>query len=112
MLYEVITVLRAENLRQIVRADRQRAAAARTAYRLNEVVAIYPITPSSPLGERSDASAAVNEMNLCGMIPKAEEMEGEEEVQHGADEKRNREEQRRAPQEPAAAPPASDPWAP
>ena len=34
-------------------------AAAYVAYKTNEVIAIYPITPSSPMGESADAWAAV-----------------------------------------------------
>jgi pyruvate-ferredoxin/flavodoxin oxidoreductase len=39
-------------------------AAASVAYRLSEVIAIYPITPSSPMGELADAWAAERRPNL------------------------------------------------
>ena len=39
-------------------------AAASVAFRLSEVVAIYPITPSSPMGEFADQWAAENRVNL------------------------------------------------
>ncbi len=52
-------------------------AAAYTAYRTNEVIAIYPITPSSPMGELSDAWAAINEPNIWGSIPLVVEMQSE-----------------------------------
>ncbi len=39
-------------------------AVAHVAYKLNEVAAIYPITPSSPMGEWADAWAAVDEKNI------------------------------------------------
>ena len=52
-------------------------AAAYVAYKTNEVIAIYPITPSSPMGESSDAWAAVNEKNIWGMTPLVREMQSE-----------------------------------
>ncbi|MBD3297877.1 MAG: pyruvate:ferredoxin (flavodoxin) oxidoreductase, partial [candidate division Zixibacteria bacterium] len=52
-------------------------AAAYTAYRTNEVIAIYPITPSSPMGELSDAWAAIDESNIWGSIPLVVEMQSE-----------------------------------
>ena len=44
-------------------------AAAYVAYKTNEVIAIYPITPSSAMGESADAWAAVDEKNIWGMTP-------------------------------------------
>ena len=41
-------------------------AAASIAYKLNEVIAIYPITPSSPMGEWSDEWSAHGQVNLMG----------------------------------------------
>ncbi|HWO57002.1 MAG TPA: pyruvate:ferredoxin (flavodoxin) oxidoreductase [bacterium] len=52
-------------------------AAAYTAYRLSEVIAIYPITPSSPMGEHSDAWSSANEPNIWGAIPSVVEMQSE-----------------------------------
>jgi len=52
-------------------------AVARVAYKLSEVVAIYPITPSSPMGEWSDAWAADQKENLWGTIPAVIEMQSE-----------------------------------
>ncbi|MEW5873923.1 MAG: pyruvate:ferredoxin (flavodoxin) oxidoreductase [Candidatus Zixiibacteriota bacterium] len=52
-------------------------AAASVAYRINEVIAIYPITPSSPMGESSDGWAAVNEPNIWGTVPSVMEMQSE-----------------------------------
>jgi pyruvate-ferredoxin/flavodoxin oxidoreductase len=52
-------------------------AAAYVAYRLNEVIAIYPITPSSPMGEWADQWAAEEVPNLWGNIPKVVEMQSE-----------------------------------
>jgi pyruvate-ferredoxin/flavodoxin oxidoreductase len=52
-------------------------AVAYVAYRLNEVIAIYPITPSSPMGEWSDAWASANTVNLWGTVPSVIEMQSE-----------------------------------
>jgi pyruvate-ferredoxin/flavodoxin oxidoreductase len=52
-------------------------AVARVAYALNEVIAIYPITPSSPMGEWSDAWAAEKRPNLWGTVPTVVEMQSE-----------------------------------
>jgi len=53
------------------------AAAAHVAHATNEVIAIYPITPSSPMGEIADAKTAKGEMNLWGIIPSVTEMQSE-----------------------------------
>ncbi len=52
-------------------------AAARIAYQLNEVVAIYPITPSSPMGEWADQWATEGRKNLWGTVPLVVEMQSE-----------------------------------
>ena len=52
-------------------------AAARVAYRLNEVMAIYPITPASPMGEWADAWASQGRPNLWGQVPQVVEMQSE-----------------------------------
>ncbi|MCI0486910.1 MAG: pyruvate:ferredoxin (flavodoxin) oxidoreductase [Blastocatellia bacterium] len=52
-------------------------AAAYVAYKTNEAIAIYPITPSSPMGELADAWAAAGEKNLWGAIPLVREMQSE-----------------------------------
>ena len=52
-------------------------AVARVAYKLNEVIAIYPITPSSSMGEFADAWAATNAPNLWGTVPLVMEMQSE-----------------------------------
>lgn len=52
-------------------------AAAHVAYKTNEVIAIYPITPSSNMGESADAWAALNEKNIWGMTPIVREMQSE-----------------------------------
>jgi pyruvate-ferredoxin/flavodoxin oxidoreductase len=52
-------------------------AAARIAYKVNEVIAIYPITPASPMGEWADAWAADGQLNLWGTTPQVVEMQSE-----------------------------------
>src|SRR5690349_17070436 len=52
-------------------------AAARVAYRLNEVIAIYPITPASPMGELAGLWAAPGQPNLWGTVPSIVEMQSE-----------------------------------
>src|SRR5579871_2709297 len=52
-------------------------AVARVAYKLSEVIAIYPITPSSMMGEWSDEWAAAEKPNLWGTVPKVVEMQSE-----------------------------------
>jgi len=52
-------------------------AAAHVAHATNEVIAIYPITPSSNMGEISDAKSAMGEKNIWGNIPTVVEMQSE-----------------------------------
>ncbi len=52
-------------------------AAASIAYRLSDVIAIYPITPSSPMGELSDQWSAAGKPNLWGSVPHVQEMQSE-----------------------------------
>lgn len=52
-------------------------AVAHVAFRVNEVIAIYPITPSSPMGEWADAWAAESVPNIWGTIPTVIEMQSE-----------------------------------
>jgi pyruvate-ferredoxin/flavodoxin oxidoreductase len=52
-------------------------AVADVAYRLSEIIAIYPITPASPMGEHADAWAADRRPNLFGMTPEVLEMQSE-----------------------------------
>ncbi|OYY94467.1 MAG: pyruvate:ferredoxin (flavodoxin) oxidoreductase [Hydrogenophilales bacterium 28-61-23] len=52
-------------------------AAARMAYQCNEVIAIYPITPSSNMGEWADEWASQGRPNLWGAVPKIIEMQSE-----------------------------------
>lgn len=52
-------------------------AAAYVAYNLNEVCAIYPITPSSNMGELCDQWASENKPNMWGVVPTVQEMQSE-----------------------------------
>jgi pyruvate-ferredoxin/flavodoxin oxidoreductase len=52
-------------------------AAARIAYQLNDVIAIYPITPSSAMGEWADQWAAQRRPNLWGTVPTVVELQSE-----------------------------------
>ena len=52
-------------------------AAAYTAYHVNEVISIYPITPSCTMGELSDQWASEGEPNIWGTIPHVTEMQSE-----------------------------------
>ena len=52
-------------------------AAASVAYRLTEVVAIYPITPSSPMAEWADQWRSEGKKNIWGALPIVEELQSE-----------------------------------
>jgi pyruvate-ferredoxin/flavodoxin oxidoreductase len=52
-------------------------AAAYAAFHTNEVIAIYPITPSSNMGEWCDAWSAVDKKNIWGTIPSVSELQSE-----------------------------------
>jgi pyruvate-ferredoxin/flavodoxin oxidoreductase len=65
-----------EGKRQLVTIDGN-TAASYVAHATNEVIAIYPITPSSDMGERADAMSAAGERNIWGTIPDVVEMQSE-----------------------------------
>src|SRR3989454_8580263 len=52
-------------------------AVANIAHKLSEVIAIYPITPSTPMGELADAWSATGRNNLWGTVPQVTEMQSE-----------------------------------
>jgi pyruvate-ferredoxin/flavodoxin oxidoreductase len=52
-------------------------AVAMVAHRTNEVIAIYPITPSSAMGELSDEWSVKGQRNVWGAVPKVVEMQAE-----------------------------------
>lgn len=52
-------------------------AAAHVAYQLSEIIAIYPITPSSTMAEIADAKACAGEQNIWGAVPSVTQMQSE-----------------------------------
>ncbi|MEE9545222.1 MAG: hypothetical protein V3V55_06490, partial [Rhodospirillales bacterium] len=52
-------------------------AASLVAHRINEVIAIYPITPSSAMGELADERSAQGRKNIWGIVPEVVEMQSE-----------------------------------
>jgi len=52
-------------------------ACASVAYKINEVIAIYPITPSSPMAELADEWSAKGKKNVFGSVPSVVEMQSE-----------------------------------
>ena len=58
------------------------SAAAHVSYAFTEVAAIYPITPSSPMAEETDAMAAKGVKNLFGQTVKVAELESEAGAEH------------------------------
>jgi pyruvate-ferredoxin/flavodoxin oxidoreductase len=53
------------------------SAVAHVAHAVNEVIAIYPITPSSPMGEICDEKSAAGAKNIWGTIPLVSELQSE-----------------------------------
>jgi len=62
--------------KQMITTDANEAVA-NVAYKVSEVIAIYPITPSSSMGEFSDAWSAASKPNLWGTVPTVAEMQSE-----------------------------------
>ena len=62
--------------KQIAIVDGNEAVAS-VAYRTNEVIAIYPITPASAMGEYADLWAAEGKPNVWGSVPSVIEMQSE-----------------------------------
>ncbi|NDB72424.1 MAG: hypothetical protein EB033_07850, partial [Proteobacteria bacterium] len=60
----------------MITADANEAVAG-VAYRASEMIAVYPITPSSPMGEWADEWATKARPNLWGQPPRVVEMQGE-----------------------------------
>ncbi|MDW7772109.1 MAG: pyruvate:ferredoxin (flavodoxin) oxidoreductase [Desulfobulbaceae bacterium] len=67
-----------ENLspKKMITVDANEATAA-VAYRLSEVIVIYPITPSSPMGEHADEWSVKGKKNIWGTVPVVAEMQSE-----------------------------------
>lgn len=64
-------------MKRIVRTMDGNEAAAHVAFKTNEVIAIYPITPASPMGEWADQWSVKKQKNIWGDIPKIIEMQSE-----------------------------------
>jgi pyruvate-ferredoxin/flavodoxin oxidoreductase len=62
--------------RPIITVDGTEAVAL-VAHKINEVIAIYPITPSSGMGEFADAWSAVGKTNIWGTVPSVVELQSE-----------------------------------
>jgi len=62
--------------RQRITVDANEAAAS-VAYRVSEAIAIYPITPSSPMAELCDEWSSHGQTNLWGIVPQLAEMQSE-----------------------------------
>ena len=52
-------------------------ACAHVVHATNEIITIYPITPSSPIAEICDAKTAAGQVNIWGSVPKVSEMQSE-----------------------------------
>lgn len=62
--------------REMITIDANEAVA-RVAYKVSEVIAIYPITPSSPMGEWADEWMSKDSPNIWGTVPQVVEMQSE-----------------------------------
>ena len=62
--------------RRMITLDGNEATAS-VAHRTNEVIAIYPITPSSNMGEWADEWASQGKKNIWGVVPQVSEMQSE-----------------------------------
>ena len=51
------------------------SAVSHVAHAVNEVIAIYPITPSSGMGEICDEKSALGEKNIWGTVPTVSELQ-------------------------------------
>src|SRR4029453_17409391 len=63
-------------VRSLITVDANEAAAS-VAFRASEVIAIFPITPSSPMAELCDEWASRGRTNLWGVTPEVAEMQSE-----------------------------------
>ncbi|MDA8164834.1 MAG: pyruvate:ferredoxin (flavodoxin) oxidoreductase [Desulfobacteraceae bacterium] len=63
-------------MRRMITVDANEACAS-VAHRLSEVIAIYPITPSSPMGEFADEWSVKGRKNIWGTVPLVQEMQSE-----------------------------------
>jgi len=64
-------------MKKVMKTVDANEAVAKIAYKTNEVIAIYPITPATPMGELSDIYAMHGEKNIFGTVPSIMEMQSE-----------------------------------
>ncbi len=82
-MQQMATFYRSENIAVPIHPQANRVivdaneAVARIAYAASEVIAIYPITPASPMGEFADAWRSEKRTNIFGVIPEVIEMQSE-----------------------------------
>ncbi|MCP4593860.1 MAG: pyruvate:ferredoxin (flavodoxin) oxidoreductase [bacterium] len=62
--------------RRVITVDGNEATTS-VAHRLSEVIVIYPITPSSPMGEGADERSVQGQTNIWGFVPEVMEMQSE-----------------------------------
>ncbi len=53
------------------------AACAHVVHATNEIITIYPITPSSPIAEICDAKSSAGRTNIWGSVPRVSQMQSE-----------------------------------
>ena len=77
MATTLISELKSNNKKKqkIIKSVDGNTAAAHVAYAFSDVAAIYPITPSSPMGEVVDEWAAEGRKNIFGQVLKVQEMQ-------------------------------------
>jgi len=76
-LFVVLILGSAEAMKRKMVTIDGNTAASYVAHATNEVIAIYPITPSSSMGEIADAKSAKGEPNIWGTVPSVTEMQSE-----------------------------------
>src|ERR1700751_3604478 len=76
-LYGVTPAAQEEIMKRKFKTMDGNEAVASVAYRVNEVIAIYPITPSSNMGEWADQWASEDRLNIWGTVPQVTEMQSE-----------------------------------
>ena len=74
---DLYTIIEEITMSKRIEAMDGNSAAAHVAHACNEVIAIYPITPSSPMGEIADEKSADGETNIWDTIPEVTELQSE-----------------------------------
>jgi len=73
----LITINEVKSMKKRMQTIDGNTAATHVAYAMSEVAAIYPITPSSPLGEIADSWAAKGRKNIFGQVVDIKQMQSE-----------------------------------